>query len=1261
MLLESVNSSRLFTLMKHEMYYDCDECTKFSIKTCLSNDINSNNRTADTISDSIKLNRIALNGKDEIYRARQTISRIHDNSDKKQFLQCLSANSNSIKSKSNACPNRCLYLMNKINLNHRDGSASRRKCTKYLRKINNDCIYSIKVIFILLWLICLKGSSISVKCNRTVSQTIGTVLERPTTTMNMLSAWTVPTPINSRSDSSDRRSTGKLNNIDNIDSMMIDTATASPAIPFESQQTNSDTYSKNDKIVNDLKHLKALKQSKRSPNAESGHASTLAQRLNQIFNPNHTLDNYNLMNNDNVSDNNINENNLNNYYFINNKDKQTKYIDDHKLKEQFKLPLNHSLNNLSLQQQQLQNNSSYISSSKPIEYSSSYSHYLFRNKIYDNNTNYNYYSNDTFSPIDFNKSPQLNVDDDDSDDSSSIVDNNSINNNLSINTNINATKFTNDNSIRYVNDSNIISTNSNSTIDSNYFDNDYNADTDTTNDNHKPIENQQFHNFSNLQHFNISHFHFIPKFKNKRKFTSEINLINSNLISYGDAIIDENQSQTKYKDKPKISYGKNTYPFNNILNFNSSIHSSNQPLISDIDYASNTNSNKFIDTNLSEEQLLKEYFHQFNSKVIHQSSDEKDNANGKFTDIYINKDKDISNGNGKHFDESDDYKDNSIRGNKNIHIFFSNNNGNLTFDKIYAKQFSNHLANLRSKNFHANFSIPILRFHSVNNDTYNYNNEIKLMNKSSSIAFPWDTYFTSLVQKTSNPLENTEMPLTSSAFAAQFQPSFRPTPKPVGSPQIGRTRNSFQNYINVTRNTIESTMPSMTNQNLRLNPKRNDNIKIDKIGLDEEIDKVPANLPPMMFYGMEKRDAEPMNNAKMNTINSWSDPFKRNHENDRDRADDFDNKKRDANDNNLLSATKGFVIDKQMKELPMNRTTRKLRDPKADLRVNVSPIYSEWLSLNMIRKQRKSNHNYSSNFYEYVKRKIDQQQSKHDSTYFSNTSNSNSTKFNLNNSSIIYENEHLFSHQTHRLNTFPNTFDKAANNFPLSKSTDSFDQIPVNVSYNLSNNDLNRLPFNRANTSDSAQNKENIVKKNSIDQNDEMNMDGSQNERIRLESIKYQILTKLGLKQKPNITHSIPRHIIMTTLSRANEGQTIKQRKKILHRNRDGDTDQRTAHRPQFRDSNSRAHNSPSTSRPASEEKVHGNHNKQNGNQRKGSHNRGHHNDDTITNGVADDDESDDTVIGHDDEYGDDNDSDHDSDDFNGRTREIIIFAEKGE
>lgn len=45
----------------------------------------------------------------------------------------------------------------------------------------------------------------------------------------------------------------------------------------------------------------------------------------------------------------------------------------------------------------------------------------------------------------------------------------------------------------------------------------------------------------------------------------------------------------------------------------------------------------------------------------------------------------------------------------------------------------------------------------------------------------------------------------------------------------------------------------------------------------------------------------------------------------------------------------------------------------------------------------------------------------------------------------------------------------------------------------------------------------------------------SQSDSIRLEAIKHQILMKLGLKDKPNVTHHLPREVIMETLFRAEE------------------------------------------------------------------------------------------------------------------------------
>lgn len=49
----------------------------------------------------------------------------------------------------------------------------------------------------------------------------------------------------------------------------------------------------------------------------------------------------------------------------------------------------------------------------------------------------------------------------------------------------------------------------------------------------------------------------------------------------------------------------------------------------------------------------------------------------------------------------------------------------------------------------------------------------------------------------------------------------------------------------------------------------------------------------------------------------------------------------------------------------------------------------------------------------------------------------------------------------------------------------------------------------------------------------------SQTDSIRLEAIKRQILSKLGLRHKPNITHSLPRELILETLSRAEDGEVF--------------------------------------------------------------------------------------------------------------------------
>lgn len=44
-----------------------------------------------------------------------------------------------------------------------------------------------------------------------------------------------------------------------------------------------------------------------------------------------------------------------------------------------------------------------------------------------------------------------------------------------------------------------------------------------------------------------------------------------------------------------------------------------------------------------------------------------------------------------------------------------------------------------------------------------------------------------------------------------------------------------------------------------------------------------------------------------------------------------------------------------------------------------------------------------------------------------------------------------------------------------------------------------------------------------------------ESDKLRLEAIKKQILQKLGLRSKPNVTHSLPREVVIETLNRAEE------------------------------------------------------------------------------------------------------------------------------
>lgn len=208
------------------------------------------------------------------------------------------------------------------------------------------------------------------------------------------------------------------------------------------------------------------------------------------------------------------------------------------------------------------------------------------------------------------------------------------------------------------------------------------------------------------------------------------------------------------------------------------------------------------------------------------------------------------------------------------------------------------------------------------------------------------------------------------------------------------------------------------------------------------------------------------------------------------------------------------------------------------------------------------------------------------------------------------------------------------------------------------------------------------------------------NDQMRLESIKYQILTKLGLKRKPNITQTLPKHIIMSTLSRANEAR-IDTNVFRSHRSRyktfdsyateaDDDDEQDIAHplrggegivnhipndgydyynddRRQYYENPtnpaatpSRHNNNISSAsiRPINERNSNLDHKPYNGNQQTATRR---------TNKIRYSrhrfGEDGDNYHDPNDEYfeGDQNDDFGSADDFYGRTREIIIFAEKGE
>ncbi|XP_060533048.1 inhibin beta chain [Cylas formicarius] len=54
---------------------------------------------------------------------------------------------------------------------------------------------------------------------------------------------------------------------------------------------------------------------------------------------------------------------------------------------------------------------------------------------------------------------------------------------------------------------------------------------------------------------------------------------------------------------------------------------------------------------------------------------------------------------------------------------------------------------------------------------------------------------------------------------------------------------------------------------------------------------------------------------------------------------------------------------------------------------------------------------------------------------------------------------------------------------------------------------------------------------------DKQDREKIETDKLRLEAIKRQILQKLGLRSKPNVTHSLPREVVLETLYRAEEGE----------------------------------------------------------------------------------------------------------------------------
>ncbi|XP_060661160.1 LOW QUALITY PROTEIN: inhibin beta chain [Drosophila nasuta] len=94
------------------------------------------------------------------------------------------------------------------------------------------------------------------------------------------------------------------------------------------------------------------------------------------------------------------------------------------------------------------------------------------------------------------------------------------------------------------------------------------------------------------------------------------------------------------------------------------------------------------------------------------------------------------------------------------------------------------------------------------------------------------------------------------------------------------------------------------------------------------------------------------------------------------------------------------------------------------------------------------------------------------------------------------------------------------------------DKDNPHIDYNNNNNNNN----NMYNNNDFNKVKMSRIHKKPDDHN---NLNTNNNDRVRLESIKRQILTKLGLSQKPNVSHPLPKQFIWETIYRADGGLNI--------------------------------------------------------------------------------------------------------------------------